>query len=661
MTSQNILRNLLNENRKRRMLVVVPGLYFILMAAFQAAVTFQDSGSGSGDPRELFFGSISSGIIWVSVLFAVVCAVHGFSFLFSRAKADFYYSLPVTKRDVFLSVYLNGIIIYIIPCFLYHVILAVYGYASGFIRYSGTFQYMMISFLLMAAGYLLIYHMVIAVVMICGNLPVAAGLTVLILGLGKSISMLTNKYSELFFSTYYNSEASDSVLKYISPVRMFQEIMWTNQAGESSDWTIISVLPETGAVLSGLLLAGILAYVLYVKHPAEGAGQAVVFRMGQRLVTVVLVILSALLGGLALISLSPDGKSLVMMAAGIVIAAALVHGMLQMIYYGEMKAFFRGKAELIGLCAVSLFVAFGFRADLTGYDNFIGQPDKIKSMAVSVKGLSDLYAGTEPEQPEKSDLMAAARFSNMELTKDTKKAACKWIEGLEKSRPEDGDTYSYASVLYRMKSGRKIYRRYYIPSQKVLLKFADVFESEEYQEGEWPILRDGFAMQKEVVWSNGAETFTLNLSDGEKEEFLEMYQKELTAIQMKEITKEAPIGTITLSYDSSTPGNFSFLYGTFENTIAYLKGKGIPADKKLMDYEAVEIAVRKKSAQGSYGGRSKIYDDPGENAKMLQSLIFEDYNINPLLYPVNQENVIDVKIKSSAGDTITEVRCVEKQ
>lgn len=661
MTSQNILRNLLNENLKRRILVIVLSIYFGLMAAFQAVVSIQDSGSASGDPRELFFGAVNGNFIWVSAVIAAVCAVHGFAFLFSRVKTDFYYSLPVTKREVFVSVYLNGIRIYMIPCLLYHVILAAYGYVSGFVRYSGTMQYMFLSFFLMMAGYLLIYHVVMAVVMICGNLPAAAGLTVFVMAFGKLISIVANQYSALFFSTYYNSEALDAVLKYISPVKLVQGMMWTYSAKESSDWTAAASSHEIGVILAGLVIAGILSYQLYKAHPAEGAGQAVVFQTGQRLISAVLVVTASLLGGLALMSLSLDGKSMVLMIVGILLTSIAVHGALQMIYYSEVRAFFRNRLQMTVICALSLLLAFGFRMDITGYDRFVLRPQKIESMAVSIKGLSDLYAGSELEKSEKSDGMSSARLSNMELTGDTKNAACRWIAKLEKDGPKTGKAYSYASVLCRMEDGRRVYRRYYIPSKEVLMQFAEVFESEEYQKGEWPILRDGFAMQKEVTWSNGVEKFTLNLREEEKKEFLNIYRRELTEVRMEEITKEVPTGTITLTYGNSKNGEFSFLYPAFQDTNEFLKAKGIPVDRNLWDYEALEIAVRTKAQDGSYKGQAQIYEDPEENKQILKTLLLEDYNINPLLCPVNQEKVYDVKLRSSAGDTVTEVRCVEKQ
>lgn len=657
MTSQSILWNLLNENLKRRILTVVLSVYFVVMSAFSAITSIQNA--GSGDPKELFFGSAGNGFIWVSILIAAVCAVNGFSFLFSRVKTDFYYSLPVTKKDVYLSVYLNGIGIYFIPNLIYHVILAGYGYASGYVRYSGTFQYMAVSILLTMAAYLLVYHAILVVVMICGNLWTASAVSVFVLAFGKLAALLTKKYGGLFFATYYNSQTSDMVFKFLSPAELIRSMMWVDGGGEAADWTIRAVMPEAAAVLAGILTAGIAAYLLYRKRPAENAGQAVVFQKGQMLLSALLVILASLGGGLGLMSLSSDGKSAVMMTAGLLIAAVAVHGILQMIYQSEIRAFTGKKVQLLVTCAAAVVIAAVFRADLLRFDQFIPRADKVESMAVSIKGLSDLYAVTDGKRSEKEDMMADMRFRNMKLTGEAKKTACEWIKKLEKEKPEGENAYSYASVFCRMKNGREVYRRYYIPSESVLLKFADVFESEEYQDGEWPVLRDGFAMEKDISWSNGAETFTINLTDAEKKEFLDIYKSELRGIRMEELTTELPSGTIMLSYGGSA-GEYSFLYPSFEKTTAYLEAKGIPADKTLADYESVEIAVRQRAEDGSYVGRETIYDNPQETEEIMKNLVFEDYHINPLLYPLNTTTVIDVKLKSSAGSTITEVRCLEK-
>lgn len=657
MTSQNIRKNMQTENLKRRLLPLILGSYTAVMVSISAAVSAGDS--GTGDPRELFFGSSPSAFIWLSAIIAAVCAIHGFSFLFSRIKTDFYYSLPVTRKELFLSVYLNGILSYAVPCLLYHLILAGYGYLSGNIRYSGTWIYMMISFLLMMAGYLLLYHLAAAAVMLCGSLTSACAVVLIAFGTAKTTAYLAAKYSAVFFSTYLNSNASDKVLGYFSPVTLLRNIMWTDAGKDPSDWGISSVVPEVISVVIGAAVLGGAAYWLFLRRPGEGAGRTVVFRRGQTVLSAVLVILSSLAGGFALMNLFSASHSAAAMSVGLIASAAAVHGLLQMIYEGSVHAFSKKKVQFLVFCAVSIFITMIFRMDLLGYDRFFPKEEKVEHMAVSIKGLSDLYAGSKSEQAERADAMADMRFDNMKLAGAAKKAACRWMKTLKTEKPKGKDAYSFASVRCRMKDGRDVYRQYYIPSQKVLMKFSGVFESPGYQEGEWPVLRDGFAVQKEVTWSNGAETFTLNLNEDEKKVFLDLYCKELKGVKLKELAESAPIGTMTLTYGNSMNGEFSFIYPGFEKTISYLEKKGIPARRSLSDYEPVEIAVRERAEDGSYAGREQVYTDPAEMKEMIKQLVCEDYHVNPLLYPMDDKYVYDVKLKGSAGDTVTEVRCVK--
>ena len=62
------------------------------------------------------------GTIGVSRLMAVVTtaaafisAVQGFSYLYSRKKIDFYMGMPIKRKRRFLNIWLNGILLYVIP------------------------------------------------------------------------------------------------------------------------------------------------------------------------------------------------------------------------------------------------------------------------------------------------------------------------------------------------------------------------------------------------------------------------------------------------------------------------------------------------------------------------------------------------------------------
>ena len=55
------------------------------------------------------------GFLWVIVLMAVILAIHGFSYLFSMEKQDFYESQPISRMERFWSIYANGFLIFEIP------------------------------------------------------------------------------------------------------------------------------------------------------------------------------------------------------------------------------------------------------------------------------------------------------------------------------------------------------------------------------------------------------------------------------------------------------------------------------------------------------------------------------------------------------------------
>ena len=69
----------------------------------------------------------SNGMIMAAVLVAaLLCGVTGFAYLHSREKVDFYHSIAVRRRQLFLVQYLSGIIIAAVP-YVVCVLIAVLG------------------------------------------------------------------------------------------------------------------------------------------------------------------------------------------------------------------------------------------------------------------------------------------------------------------------------------------------------------------------------------------------------------------------------------------------------------------------------------------------------------------------------------------------------
>ena len=129
MMSKNSFWASMLENNKRRIWVwIVSGLLWFfyypvgmaLMMSRKKNHNMIDRLTGEAARARLleesdFWLSANIGVGMLITLFAIVCAIQGFSYLYSRKKVDMYHSVPVKKTRRFAVIYINGILIYLIP------------------------------------------------------------------------------------------------------------------------------------------------------------------------------------------------------------------------------------------------------------------------------------------------------------------------------------------------------------------------------------------------------------------------------------------------------------------------------------------------------------------------------------------------------------------
>ena len=122
MTSKNLCFKLMREDIKRRgwtIALTVLGLLFttVIPTAIKCGeltdLTVQDSPvikyMQQSVVKLLKTGSMAAVFLIVA---SVLWAVSGFHYLHNNKKVDFYHSIPVRRRQLFLAIYVNGILVY---------------------------------------------------------------------------------------------------------------------------------------------------------------------------------------------------------------------------------------------------------------------------------------------------------------------------------------------------------------------------------------------------------------------------------------------------------------------------------------------------------------------------------------------------------------------
>ena len=127
MTSKISFSKLMKEDFKRRswlfaiisliLFVTQPVALLIQIDGLMASVS-----EGSASFRDVqnfyqnFMGSGGQAVLLVLIMiFAIICAMSGYSYLHSKVKLDFYHSLAIKRKKLFFVQYVSGLLIFALP------------------------------------------------------------------------------------------------------------------------------------------------------------------------------------------------------------------------------------------------------------------------------------------------------------------------------------------------------------------------------------------------------------------------------------------------------------------------------------------------------------------------------------------------------------------
>lgn len=646
MTSKNLFINFQKSDRTQRSWAFWLLLYLAAMSVL--SFTFEmfsvsdyhavaSDLIGVPDVRSFFF----------TVFSAIFCGIHGFFYLHSRKKADFFLSLPLSRRQLFFASYRNGILFYLIPFAAYKLISFVIADVNGqILSRNAALFHLSCSLLLSFFGFLLIYHTVILGMLLCGKSAGSLPAILILLFYGTyAVILPIELYCRLFFRTFFRSELLLTFKANASPFCLYQSLVQTANDGE---WQLSSHLPQIGLLLVLCVCSLIFDVYLFQKRPAEFIENTLAFPACAKYVRPLLAVPAALYCGFFLQKSAPKDASFLWLFAGIAFGAVAAHGLLQASFFGTVRNFLQNKVSLLLTLSLSAATACIFVFDLFSYDSFLPSRHNLASMAVSIDGIdtNDTYAA-----PEETAL------HNMKLQGDSLNTAYTWCRSLSSSEEILENSYTSAVVLYRTTSGKKIYRRYPVTDSDALLAFDPVYTSGKYKKGIFPLLSGaGHTAKRNLIWSDGISRYVLDLSTEEKEELLSIYSEEMIALSLSTLQTEFPCGSLTLSYPRTDTGDGGLIYPSFHRTINYLKEHRIPAQNTIETYTLVS-AERFRVLENGYRASEALYESEEELEKLASQLVIRDFAVNPLLYPVDPSCEILLKAKDLSSGSILEADC----
>lgn len=225
---------------------------------------------------------------------------------------------------------------------------------------------------------------------------------------------------------------------------------------------------------------------------------------------------------------------------------------------------------------------------------------------------------------------------------------------------EDGDFE--VLVRFDLKNGREKYCKYQI-SWPALYGFEEIFSGREFKEGCYEEMRLDSLKYYEVRWTNGMESYTLDLNEEERQQLLKAYQEDFDDLTFSDIRTHTPTGRFDFVSIKNQGDVSGYIYPEFIKVQKLLEEYGIAGSRSISAYKITKIVVDKYMlTQGLlYHWNSleweKTFTDEEYIKELSKVLYFEDFCEDYLLNEKNPDMEFAVYYRDSQGKTVNRVKC----
>ena len=602
-----------------------------------------------------------------TMILAVVFAVTGFLFLHSKKQIDFYNSIPVKREILFAVRYLDDILIFTVP-YLINMLFTVMIFAANGFSFSLALTAGMETLAVHLAGFLLMYGVMAAAVLLTGNFFISILGGIVLFFYIPAITLLVQFLCDQFFVTQNGNMTNFyTFMEHGSPcIYYFGRLIGNGSALELQQYS--TMMPNVlYSILISMVIAGI-DLLLYCFRPSEAAGKAMAFPITKTPIKMLIVIPASILGGLFFWSMY---YSFTWAVFGFLFALLLSHALIEIIYHFEFGKLKEDPLHIV-ICGVIALAIIGiFRYDLFGYDSYLPKEEEYKSAAICAYELDDW---TDYGLPYLSDAEYGNYgwqymnrcnyvFENMKISDYdvVKKIAETGIENA-KTRKEkrlyhawDAEEVDYQEpetmldLKYNLNNGKAIYRRYNVSLSWLEETMEELYRGEEYKKGTYPVLSYAADNLTGIYESRGEKIRKVNTEAVTIEELLTAYQKELTALSIEERRSTIPVTSLrfltiaeteyidritasrtenrirSFRIEDMSQVNFFPVYPSFTKTIELLKACGEWAEQDLDVANIARIELRSTNEDEPFDDKEIEWDYPATAQTMdIQRMVIEN-------------------------------------
>ncbi|WP_310602872.1 DUF6449 domain-containing protein [Anaerosporobacter sp.] len=687
MTSRNLLCRLMKEDMKRRLwAIAISVITFLFILPIYIATSLEQVRTslidwpGIIDKKELLIFrateclSVENGfLVMLTVVIAVVCGISGFYYLQSKKKVDFYHSLPVKRETLFASSYLVGILVYVIP---YIIALAISFVIAGMNGAFASEVWMMAweSFGVNVLNYVILYTVIIIAVLLTGQMLVSILASAVFMLYAPMLESLIRTLNGSYFNTYYQRrEIISSALYRCSPISTYLIMI---EELESEALQVSTVLLCLSAVI--FLIMG--AVWLYRKRMSEAAGKAISYKKLQPIIKTVICVPIGLGSGFVFTGLTAT-HTMFWLFFGMICGYLLCSFLMEIIYHFDFRAAFKSKIQLLVGAILMIGIFSVYKWDLLHYDQYAPAKDKIESMSIVLDGFdTDQGYSLSINPDDKKTILRLSKeeyafeymkLEDIDVAYEITQRAAK-AEGKTAAERSSEGKYTSIYVQYRLHSGRHVYRQYMIPMDEYYDLLNQLYQSEEYKEGQFPLYK--MEEVSYVACYNEFQELNITLSKEERAQLLAIYAEEFTKLSFDDIKAEVPLATLQFGYTDDKDVDFSYnavVYPSFAKSIAFLTEHGFDFTKSfdLNNVQTIRISytipyeyrdkiseeekyseVDDKDARTSYSYVNDVtYNDRDTISKITPYLVSASYSGNNRML-TNYENYLSIVVVTNTDE-----------
>ena len=423
---------------------------------------------------EVYYNVVAYGVPIVSLFYAVLCAMAVWHYLYAPRSVGMMHTLPITRKGLFLTNFLSGMAMMLIPYAAAGGLAILFSLLYGFFEPVGI----LLTIAAVAAESLFYFASATAVAFITGNIFALPVLYFIFHFLAVIMDFMVSTFSTGFL--FGLEREYNGVVEFLSPtVYLLSKVRVSAEYKSVPDPTntyavrneLSSVTLENGWVIAiyaavGVVLA-LCAWMLYNRRRSESAGDVVavgwmkpVFRWG-------VTVCCALLGGqgLYLMFLQTDSYRVLPMTVCMVVAGIIGYFAARMLLAKSLRVFKGSWKGIAVLTVLSAALCLGLDTDAFGVESRVPRISEVQEVEVRLADNTYyFYPGAQDELLEEVRALHAAIAADADYIEAFDMS---YYRSTDDKRPMDYEEtisrYNYFNITYRLKNGAEVSRRYTVP------------------------------------------------------------------------------------------------------------------------------------------------------------------------------------------------------